>query len=525
MSRLLFVGFLLFVLFCCSCSTLPNSAPGSFNHDPSSRNNENDPPPHGNLWNVLAGEFNLPDEDTENPAVRSAINWYIKNPIYLQKIAAQAKPYLYYVYQEVKRRDLPSEIVLLPMVESNYDPFARSSVGAMGLWQMMPGTALGFGLKQDWWYDGRRDIIASTNSALDYLVYLGKFFHGDWLLAIAAYDTGEGTVRDAIRRNLSEEEPIDFWHLWLPRETQNYIPKLLALATIIKYPYEFGIQLTPVDNAPYLEKVKLDSQIDLAQAAKLANISLKELAQLNPGFNRWATDPDGPHVLLLPIDKVALFKEKLAKTPKQDRVTWIRHKVEAGDSLIKIAHQYQSSVSLLKQANHLTSNEIHIGKILLVPKSAKQAHNLSFVKQLEHHYLAAPHEVSLSKIEHYVVKKGDTLWEIAKKFNVKSAQLRFWNRMKGNEIHEGQHLSIWTGRVSEQHLHQPPKIKKPQTSSKKTKQPQTVNSKRTTYRVKTGDTLESIARKYHTTVDDITRWNNISDQNHLKLDQILVIYS
>jgi len=492
-----------------------------------------DPPASSqNFWNVLASEFNLPEETTENIAVRRAIKWYIKNPAYLTKIAEQAKPYLYYIYQQVKKRHLPAEIVLLPMVESNYNPFVCSSVGACGLWQMMPGTALGFGLKEDWWYDGRRDIAASTNSALNYLVYLGKFFHGDWLLAIAAYDTGEGSVSHAMHRNLSLGEPIDFWHLWLPRETQNYVPKLLALATIIKYPYEFGVRLPAVKNKPYLEKVNIGSQIDLSRAARLAGISMKELTHLNPGYNRWATDTHGPHFLLLPIDKAQIFKKRLAKIPKKDRVNWIRHKVKRGDSLSVVAHRYKTTPSMIKRVNRLKSNLIHVGKILLVPKS--QSKMTRIVERFKSHYLKGhKHRIHLSTIKHYIVKKGDSLWHIARKFRVKIRQLRFWNKLKkGHQLHAGQKLSIWPNRVPKHHVSRPVHHHTTHHHVKSSKKHHRVihhhvkhhTVRRLNYRVRKGDTLSGVAQKYHVHVHDIQRWNNISNAAHLKQNQMLVIY-
>lgn len=186
---------------------------------------------NSDLWSVLQHQFTL-NHYENNPAVKAQIEWFLKRKKYIYKLAENAQPYLYYILTQVDKRKLPAEMVLLPMIESAYDPFAFSSAGASGLWQMMPGTASGFGLKQNWWYDGRRDIVASTNAALDYLSYLQSFFNGNWLLAIAAYDSGEGTVLSATRKNIAKGEPTDFWSLNLPRETQAYIPKLLALAEI-----------------------------------------------------------------------------------------------------------------------------------------------------------------------------------------------------------------------------------------------------------------------------------------------------
>ena len=226
---------------------------------------------------------------------------------------------------------MPAEIALLPIVESAYDPFAYSHGRAAGLWQFVPATGKRFGLKQDWWYDGRRDILDSTAAALDYLQYLHKRFKGDWLLALAAYNSGEGTVSKAQRKNRKKGKPVGFWDLALPGETRDYVPKLIALKQLVATPSVYGIKLEGVPNRPYFAVVETAAQIDLAVAADLAGLELDKLYRLNPGFNQWATSPDGPHRLLIPVDQADMFRQAVADN-ELDR--WLHHlPVRAGDTV------------------------------------------------------------------------------------------------------------------------------------------------------------------------------------------------
>nr|WP_232220587.1 transglycosylase SLT domain-containing protein [Legionella tunisiensis] len=268
-----------------------------------------------NVWDVLRNQFAL-NHEVSQPEVQTQLRWLVSHPSYLQKLA-QSEPYIYHIVTEIKKRRMPGEIALLPMIESAYDPFAYSGAGAAGLWQLMPGTGNNLGLKQDWWFDGRRSIRPSTDAALNYLTYLNKYFNGNWILAIAAYDSGEGTVSRAIKNSRQYSRNISFWTLPVPQETKAYVPRLLALAEIIKYPQRYRVTLPDIPHVPYFEEVNIGSQIDLNHAAKLAGISYKDLIKLNPGFNRWTTAPYKPFKLLIPADKVAHFNRNLANVPEE----------------------------------------------------------------------------------------------------------------------------------------------------------------------------------------------------------------
>jgi membrane-bound lytic murein transglycosylase D len=320
----------------------------------------------GNLWDTLPDNFQM-QHYADSPEVQAQISWFMSHQDYLNRTIRRAAPYMYYIYQQVQRRNLPAELVLLPVIESAYNPFGYSNMGAAGLWQIMPQTASSWGLKRNWWYDGRRDIFASTNGALDYLTYLQNYFNGNWLLAVAAYNTGPGNVQSAIRRNVRQGKNTEFWDLPLSQETQSYVPRLLALAAIIADRKTYPIDLPPINDKPYLSSVDVGSHIDLTLAAQLAGMNTKELYQLNPGYNHWATDPNGPYVLILPVDKIDSFKTSLAKYPREQRVVLQHYKVRVGDTLAKIADRFDVDVSKIKKTNSLALRRIKPGKTLLIP--------------------------------------------------------------------------------------------------------------------------------------------------------------
>lgn len=259
------------------------------------------------LWDRIRNGMGLPQPE------RAETEWFFLSQVYFDQIADRARPYLHHIVEEIERREMPLEIALLPIIESAYRPTAYSPTGAAGIWQIVPGTGKRFGLKQNSWYDGRRDILASTQAALDYLRILHKRFEGDWLLALAAYNCGEGAVENAIERNRRAGLSIDFWSLDLPRETQEYVPKLLAISSIIADPSEHNLVLDPIPNRPYLQEVPIGGeQISLERVAALANMSIADLRSLNPGLMGPTTDPSGSYKLVIPISKAKGLQQRLA---------------------------------------------------------------------------------------------------------------------------------------------------------------------------------------------------------------------
>jgi len=450
------------------------------------------------FWTELRQGFRL--SGTQQPAVRKNANEYGRSARQVERIFRRADPYLAYIYQEVKKRGFPNELVLLPFVESAYDPFAYSHGRAAGMWQFIPGTGKMYGLKQDWWYDGRRDVVESTQAALNYLDYLQQRFDGDWLLAIAAYNSGSGTVSKAIKRNRKAGKPTDFWHLTLPRETSAYVPKLLAISDVVRHPEKYGVVLAPVDSTPAFAIVDTGGQLDMAVAAELATIDTEQLYLLNPGFNRWSTHPDGPHQLAIPVAQAAVFEENLTALPDEQRVKWIRHKIKKGETLSGIARRYSTTVSVLRNTNVLQSSNIRSGQHLLVPVAAQDA---SRYTALAKHLQPAAASSSSGKLTHKV-RQGDSLWNIARQYDVTVNQVTRWNRLdNGKLIRPGQQLVIW---------------QKGKTSADG-KRVRKVN-----YTVRNGDSLYRIAQKFSVSITDLRRWNNLSRGKYLQPGQHLKLY-
>ena len=447
-------------------------------------------------------------EDYGHARVESERLWYLKHPAYIDRVVERAEPYLYYIVSEVEKRGIPSEIALLPVVESAFQPFAYSHGRAAGIWQFIPSTGELYGLKQNWWYDGRRDITASTDAALKYLQKLCDNFDGDWLLALAAYNSGAGTVNNAIKVNRRRNRPTDFWSLKLPAETSSYVPRLLAISTIIERPEDYDIELKPIPNEPVITTVDTGGQIDLALAAELAGISLEEVYRLNPGFNRWATDPAGPNQLVIPIDKKEQFTAGLAALPPQGRVRWARHRIRGGETLSHVAKKYNTTVALLREVNKLDDPMIRAGDNLIIPVAAKSldSYSLSARQRL----LAkqnTPRGSGGLKVK-YVVQSGDTFWDIARKYSVNVKQLAAWNSMAPRDtLHVGQKLVIWTGATAAS-------LTTPGLPATR----QTVH-----YTVRHGDSLARISQRFNVDIDDLVRWNSLDRSKYLQPGQKLVL--
>ncbi len=407
---------------------------------------------------------------------------------------------MYLIVEEIEKRNLPLELALLPIVESSFDPFAYSHGSASGLWQFTSPMARHFGLDIDWWYDGRRDVYAATIAALDMLEYLHKKTNGNWLYAIAAYNTGEGRVLRASRNNRRAGKSTSFWALDLPTETERYVPQLLALADIIKHSDKYGLKLAPIPNKPQLRVVQIDSQIDLALAADFAGLSIDEFYKLNPGFNRWATGPEGTYNLLFPVENAERFELALAENGPEKRLKWTRYKIKSGDSLGLIAKKFNTSIRFIKKANHLEKNVIVAGKHLLIPVSARERedYTLSLPSRLAQKQNTPRGQVKIN----YQVKSGDSLWIIARQFKIKTSSLARWNHMAPRDtLSVGKKLVIW--------------LKK----GKKTGVIRTVN-----YKVRNGDSLARIANKFKVTVKDLIKWNQLDASKYLQPGQTLSLY-
>jgi membrane-bound lytic murein transglycosylase D len=412
-----------------------------------------------NLWDVLREEFTLSHYE-DNPAVQEKIDWYMNNQDYLLRSANRAAPYLYYILQQVKQHHLPAELVLLPIIESGYNPFSLSTVGAAGIWQLMPATASGLGVRQDGWYDGRRDVIASTRAALNFLAYLENIYEGNWLLAFAAYDTGEGNVHAAMLKNIRNGRDTDFWSLPVATETKNYVPSLLALATIISHPELYPVYLPPVRNAPYLAQVDVGMQINLKYAALLAGLSHKNLMQLNPGYSRPSTPSKGPFKLVLPIEKVEQFTENLIKSPLslakakeiiKEEILVAENKIRISKPILKnsVANKYSlhpgDTVYMVRTNDTLAS----IAKRFHLNVSALQSANITKSKLIPGVHIIIPthpnEDESLQPGDTiYVVRRSDTIENIADRFHSSPGAIRLVNLLDADSLKEGERLVVPT---------------------------------------------------------------------------------
>ncbi|HEY1287899.1 MAG TPA: transglycosylase SLT domain-containing protein [Burkholderiales bacterium] len=372
------------------------------------------------LWQRVRQGFAMPDLD--NDLVRKQTAYYASRPEYLQRMFDRSRIYLYHIVDELEKRNLPTELALLPMVESAFNPMAYSRAHASGLWQFIPGTGRRFELQQNWWYDGRRDIVESTKAALDYLTFLYEM-HGDWHLALASYNWGEGAVARAIAQNRKAGKPTDYASLKMPAETRQYVPKLQALKNIIANPGPLGITLDPIPNQPYFATVTKLRDIDVRLAAKLAEMPVEEFIALNPGFSRPIIRAAVTPRIVLPADKVDVFHDNLEKYNAGALVSWKTYHPKKGDTFESIAKKSGMSVGQLKEVNGIAPRTRIVPNLLVVPSSpaaaAVETHKLPLM-------YAPPIPVVTRRIYH-TVKPGETLTSIAKRYGVAVEDMKRWN--------------------------------------------------------------------------------------------------
>lgn len=373
---------------------------------------------NSNLWNTISDELKM--KVPNNPRIREQQVKYLKDKSYLHKVTSQAEPYMYLIVDEIQKRKMPMELVLLPIVESAFDPHATSNASAAGIWQIVASTGRNYGLKQTQWYDGRRDVLASTKVALDMLQRLNRMFNGDWLLTVAAYNSGEGRVLNAVKQNRARGKATDFWSLSLPRETTVYIPKMLALSQILKNPKQFGIKLPTANTNRALAKVNVGKQINLTQVADLTGIPIGRIKTFNAGYKRGITAPSGPQYVMVPKSHVAQLRNSLATQDIRavqplavaSAGSNVNYRVKAGDTLSTIAAKHGVSVQALKSLNNLRTASVRIGQTLELGSSQKNSR-----LQL------ADNGNSIT----YRVRKGDSLSSIAERHGVNINDVIRWN--------------------------------------------------------------------------------------------------
>jgi membrane-bound lytic murein transglycosylase D len=445
-------------------------------------------------------------DEVQEPAIDQQLAWLEHNPDYLERVFQRGQRYLYHIITEVEARGMPTEFALLPVVESAYEPFAYSTSQAAGLWQFIPATGVRFGLKQNWWYDGRRDVIESTRAALDYLQALHDEFNGDWLLAIAAYNVGEAWVERAIANNKALGKPTDFWHLDLPAETRAYVPKLLALKRLMAEPERYGLEFAPIANEPYFAVIDTDSQIDLKIAAQLAGTSYDELIALNPGYNRWATDPAGPNRMLVPIDNADAYETALKTLAPDDRVRYVTHEMGRHETLVGLARQYGTSVAVIEKINDLHGTRAAPGQTLRIPEVSAQLPDKVLLAAAR---VDRPELDTAGRKQHqivYRVRAGETLSSIARRNNMPVSTLARLNNMGSNEaLIKGQRLVLKASNVHYRDEGVP-------------------SGRRVLYTVRKGDTVVSISRQFQVSVAQFKTWNGVNQHHGIKPGKHVVLY-
>lgn len=425
--------------------------------------------PAPDAWERIRRGYAIPNLNT--PLVDKWTAYYAAHPESMNRMANRAGKYLYYIVEEINRRGLPTELALLPFVESAYNPIAYSHANASGLWQFIPSTGTQFKLKQDWWHDQRRDPIASTNAALDYLEYLFEF-QGDWYLALASYNWGEGAVQRAVKQNAAAGKPTDYLSLNMPAETRNYLPKLQAIKNIVADPKKYSVVLPDVDNSPYFVAIKKTVNIDYELAAKFAEMPLEDFQALNPSFNQPVISVKENHSIILPRDRVAIYNKNLAQY-RGDLTSWRTYEAQEGETLSAIASKFGVPESRLRQANRIPTNvRIVSAQTLLIPgpsgegirlnpadktslamagriaspspsvakPTAPRATNVHTVSNAQNRSASNP--TPASAVRTHTVRAGESLSSIASQYGTTVASLRALNNLKSDKLRAGTKLRV-----------------------------------------------------------------------------------
>lgn len=471
--------------------------------DSTAEDNAEPPAPPGDLLDRVRAGFALGQH--YNSQIDREADWFASHPDFVARVFNRAAPYLHYIVSEVESRGLPLELALLPFIESAFQPYAFSRARADGLWQFMPATGGRFGLKQDWWYDGRRDVVASTRAALDYLTYLRDLFGGNWLHAIAAYNCGEGNVRKAINRNKAAGKRTDFWNLKLPAETRGYVPRLLAMSRIVGEPEKYALEIDGIPDTPYFAQVETGGQMSIEVAAELAGITVEQMYDLNPAYHRWATDPTGPHQLLVPVESEAAFRESLLLLTPDQRLRVERYEVREGDTVTSIAGRFGTTPEHLRELNGLGSaNTIQLGAELRVPSAVSALPEN--VRRAAARVDARGRTATVQAV--HVVRKGESLWAIAKRHNIDVVKLAAMNQIDPTDtLRVGQRLKLTTTSGT----------------AAAVAGNAAASGRQVTYVVRRGDTLSTIAQSLKVSVANLRSWNNLSGSN-IKAGQKLVAY-
>ena len=455
--------------------------------------------PEVDLWTRVVDRFAFAECPEDSRAQRWA-QWYGEREDYMERVMNRARPWLHDIANEIDVRDLPGEFALLPIVESAYDPFAYSHGRASGAWQFLSATGREYGLEINEFYDGRRDVYAATRAALDYIDYLGQRFDGDWNLALAAYNGGQGRVQRAINRNQARNRSTAWHDLSLPRETLAYVPKLNGLGCLFKEPELYGFKRPEWPDQPRVARVELPGPTDIVQLSVYAELDLTELVALNPGLNRHLTSPTGPHHLIVPINHAEQVLATLPELNGQEMIVWREIRVQRGDTLSALAMRHDTSIRALREANGINGDLLRIGQTLRLPENGVIPENSPYADSYQELASLQERLLPTRRFQHQV-RPGESLWVIARRYRVSVADIQRWNGMgQSNLIRPGQRLMI--------HMDQP--AGRSQVAS-------------TRYTVRRGDSLWTIARRHQVRLADLMRWNELNENSVLRPGQVLTI--
>ena len=434
------------------------------------------------IWERIAVNSTIQNQPLDEETLKY-LNSYLSNPEQLNKLLVKGEYFIFFVLEQLEKYDLPPELALLPYIESNYDPFSISASGAMGLWQFMPATARIYGLEDTWWYEQRHDPLISTRAAVRYLAYLHNRFGKDLTYTLSAYNGGPTLLEKQIKLNRRMNKDVGYKSLKLPRQTKSYVPKFKAIAELIINSKKYDIQLPKFPNRSVLGQITLDGQIEIFAFSEFSNLKPEFIYKLNAGYTKWASPPGKTTTFNIPIEFVEPLNNKKDGFTQANQINWVTHKVSKGDSLWKIADQYDTEVSVLKKVNYLQSNLLNLNQQLLIPLSNSK--NQTFIPYQAH-----------------IISEGDTLWGLGIKYGISPTEIAKNNGLKINAgLRIGKQLNIGNKNIY-----------------------RTINSKKRTilYSVKQGDSLYRIADIFNIQIKDIIELNSISE-NEIKPGQVLKI--
>ena len=473
---------LIFILLVTSSCELPSIIQADQYVEPIPVEASKDIPTYENVWDrITAASSN--DQEHLDEKTLVYINAYLSNPNQLDKLLEKGRYFIYFVLEELERYRLPPELALLPYIESNYDPFSISASGAMGIWQFMPATARIYGLKDTWWYEQRHDPLASSKAAVRYLAYLHNRFNNEITYTLAAYNGGPTLLEKQIKLNRQSGKPTNYENLKLPKQTKEYVPKFKAMLELVLNAEKYGINLPNFPNKKVLGNIELNGQVEILAFSEFAGLKPEFVYKLNAGYTKWASPPGDKTTFNIPIELEEVLNLKKDKFIKTNQINWVTHKVSRGDSLWKIAEEFDTEVNVLKKVNYLASNVLNLNQELLIPLSNDQ--NQTFIPYQAH-----------------IISEGDTLWNLGIQYKISPAEIAKNNGLRMNStLTIGKELNIGNKNIY-----------------------RTINSKKRTilYSVKQGDSLYRIADIFNIEISDIKDINELPN-NEIKPGQVIKI--